>query len=144
MTTPEVAADPTLELTTAPPRRGALAFILITVALDMVALGIIAPVLAPLVVHFLGGDAARASAVIAVFGTAFALMQFVCAPALGVVSDRFGRKPTAMAFFAPVYWRKFSWTLATLGPVPSQPERSVSKTSPISSSRINGEPKTRN
>src|ERR1700694_5422980 len=59
----------------------------------MVALGIIAPVLAPLVVHFLAGDAARASAVIALFGTAFALMQFVCAPVLGVLSDRFGRKP---------------------------------------------------
>ena len=93
MTTPDVAADPTLEMTPAPVRKGAMVFVLVTVALDMVALGIIAPVLAPLVVHFLGGDAARGSAMIALFGTSFALMQFVCAPVLGVLSDRFGRKP---------------------------------------------------
>jgi|SRR5947209_6337718 len=95
MITPESAADPTLDATSAPPprRRAALVFVLITVALDMVALGIIAPVLAPLVVQFLSGDAARASAVIGVFGTTFALMQFVWSPVLGVLSDRFGRKP---------------------------------------------------
>lgn len=93
MTTPDVAADPTVEMTPAPVRQGAMVFVLITVALDMVALGIIAPVLAPLIVHFLNGDAARGSAIIALFGTSFALMQFVCAPVLGVLSDRYGRKP---------------------------------------------------
>jgi len=41
-------------------RRAALAFIFVTVLLDMLAIGLIAPVLAPLVVSFLGGDTARA------------------------------------------------------------------------------------
>lgn len=75
------------------PRRGAVAFIFVTVMLDMLALGMIAPVLPKLVVTFLGGDTGRASEVFGVFGTAFALMQFVFSPLLGVLSDRFGRKP---------------------------------------------------
>ncbi|HEY0393740.1 MAG TPA: TCR/Tet family MFS transporter [Candidatus Elarobacter sp.] len=93
MTTPETVADPTMEMKPAPPGRGALIFVLVTVALDMVALGIIAPVFAPLVVHFMAGDTPRAAALFAVFGTSFALMQFAGSPVLGVLSDRFGRKP---------------------------------------------------
>ena len=48
---------------TAAPRRAALAFILITVTLDMLALGVIVPVLPRLVVDFVGGDAARGAAI---------------------------------------------------------------------------------
>ncbi len=80
-------------MTPAGPRRGALAFIFVTVVLDMLALGMIAPVLPKLVVSFVGGDAARASLVFGVFGTAFALMQFAFSPLLGMLSDRWGRKP---------------------------------------------------
>ena len=47
--------------TSAPPRRAAFVFIFITVLLDMLALGIIIPVLPKLVVGFMGGDAARAA-----------------------------------------------------------------------------------
>jgi MFS transporter, DHA1 family, tetracycline resistance protein len=75
------------------PRRGALIFIFVTVCLDMVALGVIAPVFVPLVERFLHGDINHAAAVIGAFGTVFALMQFGWAPFLGVLSDRFGRKP---------------------------------------------------
>lgn len=73
--------------------RAGLAFVYLTVALDMIAFGIIAPVFAPLVVRFFGGDASAAAAVIGVLGTLFAAVQFVSAPILGVLSDRVGRKP---------------------------------------------------
>ena len=59
----------------------------------MIALGVIAPVFVPLVEQFLHGDVRRAAGVVGVFGTVFALMQFGWAPFLGVLSDRFGRRP---------------------------------------------------
>ena len=80
----------------AAPRRAALAFIFITVVLDMLALGMIVPVLPNLVVSFEGGDTARAAQVFGVFGTAWALMQFVFSPVLGALSDRFGRRPVIL------------------------------------------------
>jgi DHA1 family tetracycline resistance protein-like MFS transporter len=76
--------------------RAALGFIFVTVMLDMLALGIIIPVLPPLVASFLGGDAARAAEVYGLFGTAWALMQFLFQPLLGALSDRFGRRPVVL------------------------------------------------
>jgi len=76
-----------------PPRRAALLFIFVTVVLDVLALGIIVPVLPPLVVDFLGGNTARAAEIYGLFATAWALMQFVGSPVLGALSDRFGRRP---------------------------------------------------
>src|SRR5215470_11170784 len=78
---------------TAPVRGAAFVFLFITVLLDMLALGIIIPVLPKLVVDFVGGDAARGAEYLGLFGTAWALMQFVFSPVHGVLSDRFGRKP---------------------------------------------------
>lgn len=75
------------------PRKAALIFIFITVALDIIALGVIAPVFVPLVEGFMHENIAAAAGVVGVFGTVFALMQFVWAPVLGVLSDRFGRRP---------------------------------------------------
>jgi DHA1 family tetracycline resistance protein-like MFS transporter len=49
-------------------------------------------VLPRLVEQFLGGDTPRAAAVFGAFGTAWALMQFLCSPILGSLSDRFGRR----------------------------------------------------
>jgi DHA1 family tetracycline resistance protein-like MFS transporter len=66
---------------------------LVTVVLDMLALGIVIPVLPRLVLGFEDGDSARAARVLGVFGFVWALMQFVCAPLLGTLSDRFGRRP---------------------------------------------------
>ncbi len=70
-----------------------IVFIFATVLLDMLGLGIIAPVLPKLVLTLSGDDGARAAAIFGIFGTVFALMQFVCSPLLGVLSDRFGRRP---------------------------------------------------
>jgi MFS transporter, DHA1 family, tetracycline resistance protein len=74
-------------------RRAAVVFIFVTVVLDVLGIGIIAPVLPPLVVSFLGGDTAQAARVYGVFATAWAVMQFVASPVLGALSDRFGRRP---------------------------------------------------
>jgi DHA1 family tetracycline resistance protein-like MFS transporter len=78
------------------PRRAAVVFIFITVVLDVLALGIIVPVLPQLVLGFLGGDTARAAEVYGVFATAWAFMQFVASPVLGAISDRFGRRPVIL------------------------------------------------
>src|SRR5262245_32496682 len=76
----------------AKPRSAALAFIFVTIALDMLALGMIIPVLPKLVERFVSGDTARAAEIFGVFGTAWALMQFFFSPLLGALSDRFGRR----------------------------------------------------
>jgi DHA1 family tetracycline resistance protein-like MFS transporter len=68
-------------------------FVFATVVLDMLGLGIIAPVLPKLVLTFTRGDGARAAEIFGIFGTVFALMQFVGSPLLGLLSDRFGRRP---------------------------------------------------
>jgi DHA1 family tetracycline resistance protein-like MFS transporter len=75
------------------PSRAAFAFIFVTVLLDMMALGIIIPVLPKLIKAFMGGDTVGAAHVIGYFGFAWALMQFIFQPVLGALSDRFGRRP---------------------------------------------------
>jgi DHA1 family tetracycline resistance protein-like MFS transporter len=80
----------------ATPSRAAFAFVFITVLLDMLALGIIIPVMPMLVSGFLNGDTARAAEIIGLFGTAWALMQFLFSPLLGALSDRFGRRPVIL------------------------------------------------
>src|SRR5437764_8405774 len=77
-------------------RKAAVVFIFITVMLDMLALGLIAPVLPKLILTFLGGNATSAATWLGVFGTVFALMQFFFSPVLGVLSDRFGRRPVIL------------------------------------------------
>ncbi len=81
---------------TAAPRRAAFIFIFITVVLDMLALGMIVPVLPKLVEDFVGGNTARAAEIYGLFGTVWALMQFVFSPVLGAMSDRFGRRPVIL------------------------------------------------
>src|SRR5580692_8391546 len=76
--------------------RAAFAFIFITVALDMVALGIIIPVLPRLIVQFEQGDMAMAATQTGVFAFVWAAMQFVFAPVMGALSDRFGRRPVVL------------------------------------------------
>jgi len=73
--------------------RAAFVFILVTVAMDFLAFGIIAPVLPNLIIQFEGGNFARASTITGYFGFAWATMQFFFSPMLGAWSDRFGRRP---------------------------------------------------
>jgi MFS transporter, DHA1 family, tetracycline resistance protein len=76
--------------------RAAMAFIIVTVLLDFLAFGIIAPVLPNLIIKFEGGDIARASNITGYFGFAWNLMQFLFLPVLGAWSDRFGRRPVIL------------------------------------------------
>src|SRR5262245_50637861 len=73
-------------------RPAAVRFIFITVVLDVLAVGIIIPVLPHLIQDFVGGDTVRAANWYGIFGTVWALMQFFFAPIIGVLSDRFGRR----------------------------------------------------
>jgi DHA1 family tetracycline resistance protein-like MFS transporter len=77
-------------------RRAALGFIFVTVLLDMLAFGIIAPVMPRLVSDFLHGNMASASKYMGLFVTTWALMQFFCSPILGMLSDRYGRRPVVL------------------------------------------------
>ena len=78
------------------PRRATVAFIFITVMLDMLSLGMILPVLPKLVENFMGGDTARAAEIFGIFGTAWALMQFLFSPVIGALSDAYGRRPVVL------------------------------------------------
>src|ERR1700730_2760779 len=73
-----------------------VAFIFVTILLDMLALGLIMPILPKLVESFLDNDTARAARIFGLFGTAWALMQFFFSPILGALSDRFGRRPVVL------------------------------------------------
>src|SRR6516164_1615504 len=91
-------AGGTIELSqpASPARPAAVAFIFLTILLDMLALGLIVPILPKLVESFVDNDTARAARIFGLFGTAWALMQFVFSSILGSLSDRFGRRPVVL------------------------------------------------
>jgi DHA1 family tetracycline resistance protein-like MFS transporter len=74
------------------PRAAAVAFIMLTVGLDVVAFGIVIPVLPGLITAFLHGDVPAAARTYGLFGVGWAAMQFIFSPLLGVLSDRYGRR----------------------------------------------------
>lgn len=76
-------------------RPAALIFILLTALIDIVGIGIIIPVLPGLVKELAGSEVAGART-IGVLTAAYAVMQFIFAPILGVLSDRFGRRPVLL------------------------------------------------
>jgi DHA1 family tetracycline resistance protein-like MFS transporter len=77
-------------------RKAALAFIFITVLIDVLAFGVIIPVLPHLVEQFVGGKVDTAAYWIGIFGFVFALIQFVTSPIQGTLSDRYGRRPVIL------------------------------------------------
>jgi MFS transporter, DHA1 family, tetracycline resistance protein len=79
-----------------PPRQAALNFIFVTVLIDMLAFGMIIPVLPILVQNFVAGNAVRAAEMYGLFGTAWALMQLIFSPVQGSLSDHFGRRPVIL------------------------------------------------
>ncbi|NEV78540.1 TCR/Tet family MFS transporter [Rhodopseudomonas sp. BR0C11] len=78
------------------PRRAAVGFIFITILLDMLSIGMILPILPKLIESFSNDNTADAARIYGLFGTAWALMQFVASPVLGGLSDRFGRRPVIL------------------------------------------------
>jgi DHA1 family tetracycline resistance protein-like MFS transporter len=77
-------------------RKAALGFIFGVALMDVLSLGIIIPVLPNLMKEFVGGDTASASLYVGLFATVWALMQFICSPILGMMSDRWGRRPVIL------------------------------------------------
>ena len=77
-------------------RQAAVIFILVTVTLDILAMGLIIPVLPKLILDFLGGKMTDAANWNGWFALVFALMQFFFSPLLGVLSDQFGRRPVIL------------------------------------------------
>jgi DHA1 family tetracycline resistance protein-like MFS transporter len=84
-----------------PAGNAAFVFIFITVLVDSIGFGIILPVLPQLIMQLTGVSVDRAAAYGGWLGFVYALMQFFCAPVLGNLSDRFGRRPVILfALFA--------------------------------------------
>ncbi len=76
--------------------KGALAFIFVTVLVDSIGFGIILPVLPRLIMQLTGVTVDRAAAYGGALASAYAAMQFFCAPVLGNLSDAFGRRPVLL------------------------------------------------
>lgn len=89
----ESGSPPRMQASTS---RATFIFIVVTVTLDFLAFGIIAPVLPNLIIQFEGGNMARASAITGYFAFAWATMQFLFSPVLGAWSDKFGRRPVIL------------------------------------------------
>jgi DHA1 family tetracycline resistance protein-like MFS transporter len=68
------------------PKRAAVTFIFVTVLLDMLALGVVIPILPKLIESFVGDDTANAARIFGLFGTVWALMQFLFSPVVGSLS----------------------------------------------------------
>lgn len=81
--------------------RRAFFFVFTTVLIDSIGYGIILPVLPGLIMQLAGVTIDRAATLGGWLSFAYALMQFLCAPVLGNLSDRFGRRPVLLfALFA--------------------------------------------
>jgi len=74
--------------------------VLATVAIDALGFGIVVPVVPSLVMQLSGLPPADASVWVGALLAAFSLMQFLCAPLLGALSDRFGRRPVLLMALA--------------------------------------------
>ncbi|RYG48930.1 MFS transporter [bacterium] len=93
-------------------RPAALIFILITVLIDVIGIGLIIPVLPELMRGITGSEAAAAQGagwIAAVYST----MQFLCAPVVGALSDRFGRRPILLA---AIFGTGFDYVLLYFAP----------------------------
>ena len=74
----------------------ALGFIFATALMDVIALGIIIPVLPNLIKQMAGGSTAQALHYVLIISTSWAVMQFFASPIVGGLSDRFGRRPVLL------------------------------------------------
>ena len=71
-------------------------FILITVFIDVLGIGIIIPILPELIKEFAGGSTTVAGRWFGVLAATYAVTQFFFAPLLGAISDRVGRRPVIL------------------------------------------------
>lgn len=83
-----------------PSHRLALGFILATVCIDGIGIGLIFPVMPELLAELSGGNMGAAAFWGGILATAYAAMQFLCGPMVGGLSDRFGRRPVLLSALA--------------------------------------------
>jgi DHA1 family tetracycline resistance protein-like MFS transporter len=76
--------------------RPAVAFVILTVLIDTIGLGIVLPVLPDLIMELTGEGVSGAARYGGALAFAYALMQFLWAPLIGNLSDRFGRRPVLL------------------------------------------------
>jgi MFS transporter, DHA1 family, tetracycline resistance protein len=76
-----------------PSKKPAIGFIFITLLIDITGWGLIIPVMPKLIEQLIGGNVSDAARWSGWLGFAYAITQFLCAPVVGSLSDRFGRRP---------------------------------------------------
>jgi DHA1 family tetracycline resistance protein-like MFS transporter len=104
---------PVVEAESAPGKRqAAMPFIMATVLIDMISIGLIIPVLPKLVASFETTAAAQVGAY-AWVAMAFGFANFIGSPILGALSDRFGRRPVLLIGFSGLALSFFVTALAT-------------------------------
>lgn len=77
-------------------RKAGLSFILVTLFLDILGIGLVIPILPRLVESFVGNDPTRGAFYVGALASAYALMQFIFSPIMGSLSDRYGRRPVLL------------------------------------------------
>lgn len=77
-------------------KKAALRFIFITLLLDVIGLSIVGPVLPRLIEQLIDGNISQASQWSGLLLFAYAFMQFICAPIVGNLSDKYGRRPVLL------------------------------------------------
>ncbi|TCP44174.1 TCR/Tet family MFS transporter [Rhodovulum marinum] len=77
-----------------------ITFVLITLVLDAIGIGLILPVMPDLIRDIEGVDVSQAAVWGGILMTSFAVMQFLCGPLIGNLSDRFGRRPVLLISLA--------------------------------------------
>lgn len=93
--------------------RSALLFIFMTLFVDSVGLGVVIPVMPKIIVALVGGTLGQAAPYGGWLVDAFAIMQFLCAPLIGNLSDRFGRRPVLVVSLAAL---GIDYTITGLAP----------------------------
>ena len=77
-------------------KKAAIGFIFLTLLIDVTGLGLIIPVLPTLIESMIDGDISSASQWGGWLTFSYAIMQFICAPVIGALSDKFGRRPVLL------------------------------------------------
>ena len=94
-------------------RKAGLSFIVVTLFLDCLGIGLVVPILPRLVESFVGNDPTKGAFWVGVLASAYALMQFIFSPIMGGLSDRFGRRPVLLL---ALFTSAFDYVLLAFAP----------------------------
>ena len=94
-------------------KQAALGFIFITMLIDVIGWGIIIPVIPGLIEELIKGDISEAAKVGGWLTFAYAITQFLCAPIVGNLSDKFGRRPVILI---SLFWFTLDYILLAVAP----------------------------